>query len=80
MLGIWGARDLLHTHRDLSARHDCPACRVERTAGVTSTTAATLVVLPTRVVLEVLPDLHAAGRLSQGAQLEPPARSPPLPS
>jgi hypothetical protein len=77
ILSVWCARDLLHTHRDLSSRHDCPACRVERSQGTTSAPTAGLVVLPTPVLLGILPDLHEARDVRQIAYLEPPPRSPP---
>ncbi|MCU0250516.1 MAG: hypothetical protein MUE61_09925 [Vicinamibacterales bacterium] len=79
MIGTTGARDLLHNHSGFAERPDCPACRLDRTAGVTTSVTMAVVAIPVLVPLGVVPDLYAAGSVSGQDALEPPPRSPPLP-
>lgn len=79
IIGVTGARDLLHTHSGLAERPDCPACRLDRTAGVTTSITLAVLAIPVLVPVGVVPDLRAADFVSGHYALEPPPRSPPLP-
>ena len=79
VFGLAGARDLLHNHSGLAERSDCPACRLERAVGVTTSVMAGVMAIPELPPLGVVPDPHTTDFVSGSFVLEPPPRSPPLP-
>jgi hypothetical protein len=79
IIGVTGARDLLHNHSGLSDRPDCPACRLDRTTGVTTPGMHAVLAVPLLVPVGVVHDLYVTGFVSGHYALEPPPRSPPLP-
>jgi len=79
VIGLTGARDLLHNHSGLTERPDCPACRLDRATGVTAPSTAALLATPELLPLGAVPDLYKADITSDCFSLEPPPRSPPLP-
>lgn len=79
IIGIAGVRDLLHNHSGLSDRPDCPACRLDRTTGVTTSVTAAVVAIPDLRPVGVVPAARSLDFVSGAYALEPPPRSPPLP-
>jgi hypothetical protein len=75
VIGLTGARDSLHNHSGLTERPDCPACRLERAVGVTTSVTAALAITALMPVGAV-PDSHTADFVSGHYALEPPPRSP----
>ncbi|MFO7694719.1 MAG: hypothetical protein R6V57_16675 [Vicinamibacterales bacterium] len=78
---VWltGARDLLHNHSGLAERPDCPACRLDRTAGVTTSITSAIVAVPDLQPVGVVPESCSTDFVSGAFSLEPPPRSPPFP-
>jgi len=78
---VWltGARDLLHNHSGLEERPDCPACRLDRTAGVTTPSTGAVIAVPDLQPVGVVFESCSIDFVSGAFSLEPPPRSPPLP-
>ncbi len=77
LLGLTSGRGWLHNHSGLAEREDCPACRVEKTAGVAASAPPALPSMPTMRPAGIVPDAALGPALVVGFALEPPPRSPP---
>ena len=74
---LTAARDFLHNHEGLGQRADCPACRIDRATGETTTVTAATVAVPFLISLGLVQDVCLAGHAAGSSALEPPPRSPP---
>lgn len=79
VVGLTGARDLLHNHSGFVERPDCPACRLDGTAGVVTPLLGLMAAIPDLRPVGAVPVCPRSSFVSSAAALEPPPRSPPLP-
>lgn len=76
--GLTGARDLLHNHSGLAERQDCPACRLDGTAGVATPFLGVMAAIPDLRPVGIVPARPLSPFVSSASDLEPPPRSPPF--